>query len=77
MSQIKALKELSAVENKPVAQLIREAVDAFLRATPGKDREAVKRRAIGAAGGFRSGVPDLAAHHDDYLAEAYGDVEPR
>lgn len=36
------------------------------------DPEERKRRAIAAAGRFRSGVTDLAANHDRYLEESYG-----
>jgi len=72
-SQIRRLKEMSAAENKSMAQLIREAVDALLCSIHRVDREAVKQRAIDAAGRFHSGVKDLVVHHDDYLAGAYAD----
>ena len=70
-AQLRALKERSAAENKSMAGLIREAVDALLRSSLRVDREAVKRRAIAAAGQFHSGVSDLAANHDRYLGEVY------
>jgi len=76
-SQVRALKELSVAENKSMAELIREAVDGLLRSSLRMDREAIKRRAIAAAGQFRSGVSDLAANHDSYLSEAYVDDDLR
>lgn len=76
-TQHRALKERSAAENKSMARLIREAVDAFVRSSLRVDREAVKRRAIAAAGRFHSGVSDLAASHDRYLSEADADNDLR
>jgi len=38
------------------------------------DPEERRRRAIAAAGRFRSGLTDLAAKHDLYLADAYAKV---
>jgi hypothetical protein len=35
-----------------------------------------RRRAIAAAGRFRSGAADLSSAHDRYLAEAFADVSP-
>lgn len=71
--QTRALKDLSVQQNKSMAQLIREAIDTLLRSRHLPARDDLRRRAIQAAGRFRSGVPDLATRHDDYLAESYGD----
>ena len=76
-SQVRGLKEMSAAENKSMAQLMREAVDALLRSTHRVDRDAVKQRAIEATGRFHSGTKDLAVNHDDYLAGAYTDDDLR
>jgi hypothetical protein len=38
------------------------------------DKAERRRRAIAAAGRFRSGAPDLSADHDKYLDEAYAAV---
>lgn len=76
-AQLRALKERSAAENKSMAQLIREAVDELLRTSHRPDRDAVRQRAIAAAGQFRSGVSDLAANHDRHLAEAYSNDDLR
>jgi len=71
--QTRALRDLSVQHNKSVAQLIREAIDEFLRSRHMPAGDEPRRRAIQAAGRFHSGVPDLATRHDDYLAESYGD----
>jgi predicted DNA-binding protein len=71
--QTRALKDLSVQQNKSMAQLIREAIDTLLRSRHLPAQDDLRRRAIQAAGRFRSGVPDLATRHDDYLAESYGD----
>lgn len=76
-SQLRALKDRSAAENKSMAELIREAVDELLRTSHHPDRQAVKQRAIAAAGQFSSGVSDLASDHDRYLAGAYTDDDLR
>ena len=72
-AQARALKHLSSEQNKSIAQLIREAVDALLRSSRLPAEDDLRRRAIQAAGTFHSGVPDLAARHDDYLSESYAD----
>ena len=70
--QAKALKKLAILRKVSVAELIRQAVDEQLRAVGPVDPEERKRRAIAAGGRFNSGLGDLAANHDQYLAEAYG-----
>jgi len=65
------LKNLSASLNTSMAELIRQAVDAFLNTSPDIDRDERKRRAIAAAGQFHSGLGDLATEHDRYLNGAY------
>jgi predicted transcriptional regulator len=74
-AQMQALKTLAEAQNKSAADLIRDAIDAFLRAggsVPKKllDEER-KRRAIAAIGRFSSGLADLATNHDRYLADAF------
>jgi len=36
-----------------------------------------RRRAIGAAGKFRSGAADLSSNHDRYLEEIFAEASPR
>ena len=72
-SQYFALKNHSAARDTSMADLIRQAIDSFLEKATDIDHEERKRRAISAAGQFRSGLGDLATDHDRYLAEAYSD----
>lgn len=69
--QFAALKAMAAAEGVSMAELIRRGVDLVLRSSGAVDREVRVRRAIAAAGRFRSGLGDLAARHDDYLVEAF------
>ena len=71
--QARALKELARAEQRSMADLIRQSVDVLLRSRARRGREERKRRALAAVGRFRSGVSDLAASHDRYLGEAFGD----
>lgn len=75
--QVRGLKELSARQNKSMAELVRKAVDGLLQASGPVDMEERKRRAIAAAGHFHSGRVDHAKEHDRYLNGAYEDADPR
>jgi Arc/MetJ-type ribon-helix-helix transcriptional regulator len=69
--QARALKDLAAKYHVSMAELIRQAVDDWLRSADTVDREERKRRAIAAAGRFRSELTDLSTAHDRYLVEAF------
>jgi predicted DNA-binding protein len=71
--QSRALKSLAARRGVPVAELIRQSVDNFIRSSVGLDDLERRRRAMTAAGRFHSGKSDVAVNHDDYLAEAYAE----
>lgn len=75
--QIQALKQLAAAQDRSVAELIRQAVDVLLRSSGEIGDEERRRRAIAAAGRFRSGLRDLSTEHDRYLNEAYADEHVR
>ncbi len=64
-----ALKSLAAERRISVAEIIRQAVENLLRQSLAPSRAELKRRALAAAGRFRSGVKDLSTRHDAYLAE--------
>jgi hypothetical protein len=70
--QAKALKRLAAARQVSIAELIRQGVDTILRSNTGIDLDEKRRRAIAAAGRFRSGKHDISGKHDKYLAEAMG-----
>jgi hypothetical protein len=66
-----ALRQLAAADSKSMAALIREAVDLLLQSRRSMSNAERRERAIKVAGKFRSGRGDLAARHDDYLAEDF------
>ncbi len=70
-AQYRALKERAARQRTSVAELIRRAVRAWLETSAEVSEEERRRRAIAAAGQFRSGLGDLAEKHDEYLAQIY------
>lgn len=69
-SQVQVLKRMAAERGVSIAELIRQSLEHFLRTAGNADREERARRALAAAGRFRSGLGDLAAEHDRYLADA-------
>ena len=70
--QSRALKFMAAQQGKSVSELIRQSVDELLSSAGVVDNAERRRRAIAAAGRFRSGHKDLSTDHDRYLAEDYG-----
>lgn len=70
-AQARSLKALAASEGRSMAELIRDGVDAILRARGTVDRDAVKARSIAALGRFKSGARHLGSRHDDELADAF------
>jgi predicted DNA-binding ribbon-helix-helix protein len=69
--QVSALKELAARQHVSMAELIRRAVDMFTALPEAGNLRERKRLALETAGRFHSGHNDIAARHDDYLAEAF------
>jgi deoxyribose-phosphate aldolase len=70
--QARTLKTLAAERGSSVAELIRQSVDSFIKTSTGVSTAERRRRAIAAIGRYNSGRSDVSAHHDEYLAEAYG-----
>ena len=71
--QVAMLKKMAVAQHKSMAEIIRQAVDFFARAKHGGGEEQCRRRAMAAAGHFRSGVKNLAASHDSHLTEIFGE----
>ena len=69
--QVTLLKRLAAQQHVSMAELIRRAVDLFTLSPDANNIKERRERAIAAVGRFHSGRGDLAARHDDYLAEAF------
>lgn len=70
--QASRVKGIAADRQISVAEVIRHSIDRIL-ACPGAAvaREERVRRAVEAAGRFRSGITDGAEEHDRHLTEAY------
>lgn len=68
--EARELRRLAAERSTSAAALIRDGIDLLLRTRHRPSQAEVRRRAIEAAGRYRSGVKDLGSHHDDYFAEA-------
>lgn len=68
--QARSLKRLAAARQVSIAQLIRQGVDTVLQSGMAIDLDEKRRRAVAAAGKFRSGRRDISQKHDTYLAEA-------
>ncbi len=64
------LRTMAAERRRPVAELIRMSIDAFLQREAGMSGERKRARAKNAAGRFASSVSDVSTEHDTYLAEA-------
>ncbi|MHB9111970.1 MAG: ribbon-helix-helix domain-containing protein [Thermoleophilia bacterium] len=71
--QARALKKMAQEKNVSVAAIIRESVDEVLRSQGAVSRDEQIQRALAVVGRFHSGKHDISVHHDDYLAEAYGE----
>lgn len=64
------LRKTAESEGASQAEIVRRALEAYLR-RPIHAREAtVRARALELIGAFSSGLSDVAEHHDRYLAEA-------
>jgi hypothetical protein len=68
--QAEALRRRSKREDVSVAELVRQAIDAFTCSEPPNKRQ-LRDQAIRAAGRFASGVHDTSSRHDEALAEAF------
>jgi hypothetical protein len=65
--QVAALHERARASGRPIAGIVREAVDAWIAAD---ERQSRFDRALAAIGSFRSGLSDLSTNHDEYFVEA-------
>ena len=70
-AQARALRTQARLEERSMADLVRESVSEYLARRHVVDRGEVARRALALAGRYRSGCRDLAEDHDAYLDEAF------
>ncbi len=64
--QVRSLEVMAKSSSRPLAALVRDAVDAWIST---EERHQQLDRALSAIGGFHSGLGDLAERHDQYLDE--------
>jgi hypothetical protein len=71
--QAATLRSLAAARHVSMAELIRMSIDGFVDRQALSAREDVVARAKAAVGRFSSGLANVSAEHDRYLADAFGD----
>jgi len=64
--QRRRLRRAAEAEDTSMAELIRRAVELYLRLTPDRFD-----RVLRAAGRFAGDAADVSVHHDRYLEDAY------
>ena len=69
-SQAREVKRWADERGVSMAAVIREAIDAHLRARSGPSWDEIVERAIAAVGCCASGLGDLAENHDEYFVES-------
>ena len=67
--QVATLKRIAESQNSSMAEIIRQSIDFFVKSKHTEKSMQQRRRAMAAAGKFRSGIHDLASAHDAYLAD--------
>ena len=65
--QMKMLREISREKHVSMSQIVREALDEYLRKVSSSSAEERRKRALSAVGKFRSGARDVSIKHDKYL----------
>ena len=70
--QVAMLKKMAAARHQSMAEIIRQAVDFFAKTQHSERDQHRRKRAMSAAGQFRSGIKDLAVEHDSHLTEIFG-----
>jgi len=65
--QAKALKKIAMQKKIPMAEVIRQGIDFYLRSSGTISQEERRQRAIKVIGQFHSGLTDLSEKHDEYL----------
>ena len=68
--QLKKLKAEARRRKVSLAQLVREAVDAYLKQ---REREELRRRALSVVGRFSSGQSGISRDHDRELERIYAE----
>ena len=69
--QVERLRRLAGESGQSMAELVRLGVDLYLSSRYQPTQNERIERALAFAGAFASGLKDVGAEHDRYLAEAY------
>lgn len=69
--QASRLRVIAHEQGRPVAAVVRDAVDRLLAAEASAGWEERKQRALSVVGKYSSEDSDVAERHDDYLSEAF------
>lgn len=69
--QAHALKTQAHIEERSMADLVRESVDEYLARRSVRDRHELIRRARDLIGRYHSGRQNVAENHDRYLDDAF------
>ena len=70
-TQAQALRAQARLQDRSMADLVRESVTEYLARRHAVDRGEIACRALALAGRYRSGCSDLAEDHDKHLDEAF------
>lgn len=68
--QADRLRKTAEAEGTSQAEIVRRALEAYLRRPVQAHEATVRARALEVIGAFSSGLSDVAEQHDRYLAEA-------
>ena len=72
-SQARTLRRIARREGVSMSEMVRRAVDQVVVSERMGNRDEIKKRAIAAIGRGHSGIGDLSARHDEYLARSYSE----
>jgi hypothetical protein len=73
--QADQLRTVAESEGTSQAEIVRRALEAYLRRPIQARASVVTAQALELIGAFSSGHSDVAEHHDRYLAEAVADAD--
>jgi len=68
--QANNLRQTAESEGTSQAEIVRRALEVYLRRPIQARESAVRARALDLIGAFSSGLSDVSENHDSYLAEA-------
>jgi predicted DNA-binding ribbon-helix-helix protein len=71
--QWKALKKIAATRHVSIAELVRQSVDQLIRSPENQNIDEYHQLAVEIVGKYQSGVSDISANHDKYLAGIYNE----